>query len=836
VTYIPSRHADGVSAPSDAQVVRPDPWWVILAAVGRRGFESPVRVFVDSITGFSAPLRDDHPDALHARPSAASRAFGWVAIVATIIAWAIFCAGTAVRVAEQAARGTLAALDVLLIVVFTLVTAGMSFSALMYLMARGGALQRLNRHERASRQELDAHFADGHQSMTVLVPSYAEEARVIRATLWSAALQEFPSLRVVLLVDDDPFPSDPDVLAKLEQTRRLPHDIETALREPAHEFAAALAAAEAERVHPTRTVARTRAQQVVFLYARAGQWLSVMADAEQVVDHADQFFVDQVLRGLARELAAVADDLRRRIATERVAALPDVHERRALLRRLVRIFDVRVTAFERKRYASLSHEANKAMNLNSYIGLMGASWVIDEQQTAQGTMRTLQRTKHALNADLEIPASDYLLTLDADSLLVAGYCERLVHVMEQPDNERMAVIQTPYSSYRGASSLIERIAGATTDLQHLQHQGKSAFDATFWVGANAIIRTTALDDIVAVRTEEGPAGPREVRTYIQDRTVIEDTESSMDLAARGWSLHNYPERLSFSATPPDFGSLVVQRRRWANGGLIILPKIAEIVRGRRARGERMRLGELLLRVDYLGSIAWTTVGVVLMLVLPEAGRLMSPVLFVIALPYFAAMALDLRRGGHRAVDVLWVFALNLVLIPVNLAGVVKSVEQGITRRKIPFARTPKIVDRVAAPALFVVLPYAVVVALGLLAWRAAAEGHWAGFVFACVTGVAALVGAIAFVGTRTAIADIAAGLALRARPKAPRAVRAVRQPVIRIPARPSLVPVRPSLAPHAPTVQYTYVWTTRRGQSIRGRYQSVVPRGGVHTFRPKVKT
>jgi hypothetical protein len=58
------------------------------------------------------------------------------------------------------------------------------------------------------------------------------------------------------------------------------------------------------------------------------------------------------------------------------------------------------------------------------------------------------------------------------------------------------------------------------------------------------------------------------------------------------------------------------------------------------------------------------------------------------------------------------------------------------------------------------------VALGLLAWRAAAEGHWTGFAFACFTGVAALVGAIVFVGTRTALADIAASWSLRRPPRA----------------------------------------------------------------------
>ena len=42
-----------------------------------------------------------------------------------------------------------------------------------------------------------------------------------------------------------------------------------------------------------------------------------------------------------------------------------------------------MTSFERKQYVSLSHEPNKAMNLNSYIGLMGGTY--REVQTVGGT-------------------------------------------------------------------------------------------------------------------------------------------------------------------------------------------------------------------------------------------------------------------------------------------------------------------------------------------------------------------------------------------------------------------------------------------------------------------
>ena len=64
------------------------------------------------------------------------------------------------------------------------------------------------------------------------------------------------------------------------------------------------------------------------------------------------------------------------------------------------------------------------------------------------------------------------------------------------------------------------------------HQGFSAHDATFWVGANAVIRKRALDQIATTSWEEGLPRHR----YVHDRTVIEDTESSVDLAAAGWTL------------------------------------------------------------------------------------------------------------------------------------------------------------------------------------------------------------------------------------------------------------------------------------------------------------
>ncbi|HWR84440.1 MAG TPA: glycosyltransferase family 2 protein, partial [Rhodoglobus sp.] len=455
----------------------------------------------------------------------------------------------------------------------------------------------------------------------------------------------------------------------------------------------------------------------------------------------------EVMLALAADLEVTADALG---AALMEGALPDEDRVLGLYRRLAWTFSAELRRFERKAYASLSHEANKAMNLNAYLGLMGGSYR-SEPSPEGPVLRPVADGEHA---DLVVPDTEYVLTLDADSLLLREYCLRLVYFLEQPGNERVAVTQTPYSSFRGAATRIERLAGATTDLQHILHQGKSYYNAAFWVGANAVIRKRALDDIVEIEM----VGGFPVRRYVQDRTVIEDTESSIDLGTHGWTLVNYPERLSYSATPPDFGSLIVQRRRWANGGLLILPKFWQQLRERRRRGEQVALTEILLRVNYMASITWASFGLLFLLAYPYDSRLLSPVVLLAALPYFLAMGSDLRACGYRFRDLLWIYGFNLILLPVNLAGVFKSIQQAVTSKKIPFARTPKVRNRTAAPLLYVVAPYLIVAFSAVTFWRDFQAQNWGNATFAAFNALLAAAAILAYVGLWSSVVDLWIGL------------------------------------------------------------------------------
>lgn len=677
---------------------------------------------------------------VHAKPSDAKLALSTLAIVLTVAFWATYIVYTIVRQffndGSHSFRFTVEAISYAVVVTF------LTFSALMYLLARQGALLAFRDHVRVPRAELDRHFADHQSTMTVLVPSYAEETAVIRATLWSAALQEYPSMRVMLLLDDPPFPTDPAVAARLERSRALAGEISDALAKPRARFNSARLEFELDAIATTRPSIEA-VRQLAFEYYWATDWLDEMAANEKRDDHVDDFFVEQVLQGLAGELSTIGDAL---TAAADAGEVPSTQRVIELYRRLAWTFDADLTTFERKKWASLSHEANKAMNLNSYIGLMGGRY--KEERTAAGTVLRAVALPEA--ADLVIPDSTYLLTLDADSILLRDYCLRLVHLLEQPQNSRVAVTQTPYSSFRGAGTRIERLAGATTDIQHILHQGMSYYGAAFWVGANAVIRKEALEDIVETEWQSG----FEIKRYVQDRTVIEDTESSIDLATHGWSIVNYPERLSYSATPPDFGSLIVQRRRWANGGLLIMPKFLRQLRERRKRGERVPLTEILLRTNYMSSIAWASIGLIFLLAYPYDSRLLSLVVLLAAVPYFLSMGSDLRSTGYRFSDIFRIYGFNLILLGVNVAGVLKSLEQAITMKKIPFSRTPKVKNRTSAPWLYVLVPYAIVAFSVFIFTRDYAAENWGNATFAAVNTILASYAILAYIGIRNSIVDL----------------------------------------------------------------------------------
>lgn len=626
----------------------------------------------------------------------------------------------------------------LLVAVFCMALLSLFYGNVVYNLTRLGQLRRhFAHHNNPTNREIFREI-EKPSRVSILIPSYKEQIAVVMQTVLSAALSEHPDRRVTLLIDDPPTCSGANLIS-LRATRELVNELDNLFRRAALRFRSAAAAHD---IRAGSADFNPEGESVILagLYEEAAEFVGMIGElyadrSQPAFAHADEVFEREIIRRLVSEHRMHAESIRNKELEPQKIRLE--------YRRLASLFAVPIDCFERKRFANLSHAPNKAMNLNSYIGLMGRAFRVAQSGDGAPILLDCRESE----ADFAVPVVDYIITIDADSIILPDYIAKLVSIMEADPG--VAIAQTPYSAYPNPSSVLERVAGATTDIQYLVHQGFTAYDATFWVGANAVLRYAALNEIRTVTDERGYTVP----VFIQDKTLIEDTGSTVDLVRRGWQLHNHPERLAYSATPPDFGALVIQRRRWANGGLIIFPGVLKLWRGRGAGWV-----ETFVRSHYLLSPALANVSLLLLLVIPF-GREFSNIWFPIAAaPYYLLYGRDLARCGYKWRDILRVYALTLLLIPINLAGVYSSIEQIITGRKSAFARTPKIDGRTAAPAshlisLAMLLVSAIVSALANL-W----SGSLLFFGFSAVNAAFFLYGFWRLIGWREALMDIKAAI------------------------------------------------------------------------------
>jgi hypothetical protein len=136
-----------------------------------------------------------------------------------------------------------------------------------------------------------------------------------------------------------------------------------------------------------------------------------------------------------------------------------------------------------------------------------------------------------------------------------------------------------------------------------------------------------------------------------------------------------------------------------------------------------------------------------------------------------------------------VYGFNLILLPVNLAGVAKSIQQAITGRSIPFARTPKVSNRTATGLLFAISPFFIIGFSVFTVWRNVQQQAWGNACFAAFNTATASYALVALMGLRNAIVDVWLGFVERLyvpeKREARSPVQVRRRRVVEEPAEPS---------------------------------------------------
>ena len=182
------------------------------------------------------------------------------------------------------------------------------------------------------------------------------------------------------------------------------------------------------------------ARRLAGLYGNVALWFEAQAAAYKSNDHYDALYVARILLEPAEEHRTSGRAGRPFPNRESV-----VREAEHEYRRLAALFSARLTSFERKRYENLSHASNKAMNLNSYLGLLGKRF---REVVRAGKLHLVECESEP--AQLVVPDADYVITVDADSMLLGKYALNLTHIMSRPESARFGVVQSPFSAVPGS--------------------------------------------------------------------------------------------------------------------------------------------------------------------------------------------------------------------------------------------------------------------------------------------------------------------------------------------------------------------------------------------------
>lgn len=238
-------------------------------------------------------------------------------------------------------------------------------------------------------------------------------------------------------------------------------------------------------------------------------------------------------------------------------------------------------------------------------------------------------------------AFDYMLVLDADSVMGAGSIERLIGLMDA--NPRAGIIQTvPYSVNR--ETLHARLSQFAMRLYTPLWAEGAAFwhasDANYW-GHNAIIR-------IAPFTQHARLPVLPGRAPLGGEILCHDVVEAALLRAQGWHTWLVPGVAdSFEELPANMVDDAARERRWCQGNLQHIKLLDRA--GLRAPA-RLHLGSGILY--YLAAPCWIALMLLITLMpaasaLAVAQALAAPLLTLFAVPklFGLSAALASPRGS-----------------------------------------------------------------------------------------------------------------------------------------------------------------------------------------------
>lgn len=312
--------------------------------------------------------------------------------------------------------------------------------------------------------------------------------------------------------------------------------------------------------------------------------------------------------------------------------------------------------------------------------------------------------KHAkagnLNDALTKTDGEVVVTMDADMVPKAEFLER---TLGQFTDEKVSFVQAPQVFYNADPFQYnlffeDNITNEQDFFMRRLEEGKDRFNATMYVGSNALFRRKSLEDIGGFATG----------------VITEDMATGMLLQTGDQKTVFVNETLAVGLAPETYADLLKQRDRWCRGNIQVMRKWNPM---------KIKGLSLMQRLLYMDGINYWFFGVYKMIFL------LAPMLFLIFsiyslnadfetlvlywLPAFVSSQLAFRLMSDQKRTVLWSHVYEVAMAPYMAVSVIT---EAFLRKNIKFNVTAKGIQNARRQFLWrVSIPYLALLALTFIA-------------------------------------------------------------------------------------------------------------------------
>lgn len=175
---------------------------------------------------------------------------------------------------------------------------------------------------------------------------------------------------------------------------------------------------------------------------------------------------------------------------------------------------------------------------------------------------TREDNKHAkagnLNHALTISTGEIIVTMDADMIPKANFMKETLGYFS---DQKVAFVQAPQAFYNDDPFQFnlfagDRISNEQDFFMRKLEDKKDRFNATMYIGSNALFRRTALESIGGFATG----------------VITEDMATGMLIQADGWETVFVNSVLAVGLAPETYKDLLKQRDRWGRGNIQVVRK------------------------------------------------------------------------------------------------------------------------------------------------------------------------------------------------------------------------------------------------------------------------